>query len=96
MKKIGKGSIWRILFIIFFIEYIINAFLMLITHNIMFLITTPVYNIIYLAFSGIFVLILYKSIKKGAMTPKYISIMFILLRFLPFIIALITKGAIFK
>lgn len=92
MKNIGKGNYWKILFIISFIIYIINMLSIFLTNNMLLFKSASGYNYISLIFSGIFVYLFYTSLKKGALTIRYIITMFILLVFLPFIVALVSGG----
>ncbi len=87
MRYIGKGTYWRILFGISFVTYIINMLSIFLTNNMMFLTSSSGYNYISLIFTGIFVYLFYTSLKKGALTIRYIITMFVILVFLPFIVA---------
>ncbi|MCK5812267.1 MAG: hypothetical protein KAG94_05175 [Clostridiales bacterium] len=89
MKHIGKGTYWRIFFSISFVIYIINLLSVLLTNNILFLTSSSGYNYLSLVFTGIFVYLFYSSLKKGALTIRYIITMFVILVFLPFVVAIL-------
>lgn len=85
----------HIIFFVCIIFYVVNLFCILFSGNCCFAETTAVYNYIMLVMNAVFLFIFYAYLKKGALTTRYLNIMFIGLVLIPFLIALLSGGVKF-
>ncbi len=85
-------KIWEMIFYICLVLYIVNVLCVLFSGNCMFIKTVDVYNYISVMLNAVFLYIFYNFLRKGALTTRYLVIMFCALVLFPFLIALATGG----
>lgn len=90
MKEIGKGTYVRAAFIAGFIYYIINLISIIVSKSILFFHSSQGYNYLSIVCTGIFLYLFYTSLKKGALTIRYIITMFVILVVFPFLLGVLT------
>lgn len=95
MRNIGKKSYWRIIFNITLIIYIINVLSIMFRGNVLFLKSISLYNYLSIVLSGVFMFIFYQFLKKGALTVKYLLIMFSGLVIFPLLVFVFAGGVKF-
>lgn len=93
MKRLGKHRFWKLLFYIALVIYLINAGSILFRGSILLIQTSPAYNYWSLALSGFFLISFYRFLKKGALTKRYLLIMFLGLVLLPLLLFLLFGSA---
>jgi hypothetical protein len=95
MKTIGKKSYWKIIFYISFAIYAINFVNIMLRGTYIAFDTDPIYNFLSLFLSGIFLYIFYQFLKRGALTVRYLAIMFGALVVFPFLLFMLLGGVRF-
>ncbi|MBN2853437.1 MAG: hypothetical protein JXQ23_11945 [Clostridia bacterium] len=90
MKEIGKGTYVRAAFVVGFIYYIINLISIIVSKSILFFNSSQGYNYLSIVCTGIFLYLFYTSLKKGALTIRYIITMFAILVIFPFLLGIFT------
>jgi len=88
--NVGKSIYLKGIFAISFVVYMINLFSILFFQKILFFHSSTGYNYLSIMFSGIFMYLFFTSLKKGALTIRYIITMFIILVLVPFFVALVS------
>jgi len=88
--NVGKSIYLKIIFAISFVVYIINMFSIVFFKKILFFSSSMGYNYLSIMFSGIFMYLFFTSLKKGALTIRYIITMFIILVLVPLFVAIVS------
>lgn len=92
----GKLKTRHIIFFFCILFYVINLLWIIFSGRCVFAETTSVYNCIMLVLDAVFLFIFYAFLKKGALTTRYLNIMFVVLVLIPFLIALASGGVKFQ
>lgn len=85
-------QIWKIIFYICLLLYVINIFFVLFSGDYMFIKKADAYNYISIILNAIFLYTFYNFLVRGAFTTRYLVIMFCIFVLIPFLIALATGG----
>jgi len=88
--NVGKSIYLKIIFAISFGIYIVNMFSIVFFKKILFFHSSMGYNYLSIMFSGIFMYLFFTSLKKGALTIRYIITMFVILVLVPLFVAIVS------
>ncbi len=91
----GKIKPRHVIFFICILLYVVNLLWVIFSGRCVFAETTSIYNCVMLVLDAVFLLIFYAFLKKGALTVRYLNIMFVVLVLIPFLIALAAGGVKF-
>ena len=90
--KIDKKKIWKTVFYMGVVIYIINLICIIASGDCIFIRSSNFYNYSAVILNAVFMIIFYNFLKKGSLTVRYLLIMFLVLVVLPFLVAVIFGG----
>ncbi|MFO7637150.1 MAG: hypothetical protein R6W96_07560 [Clostridia bacterium] len=96
MATTGKKDHWRIVFNIAMVVYVVNLLSIIFRGTCILFDTKPVYNYLSAVLTGIFLFVFFQFLKKGALTVRYLCIMFVGLVVIPLVLFIVLGGVGFR